>query len=176
VWVASRRTLKVGTSNLLHSDTDESDRSLQARLPLEALAIAESGLDVVGVQEAARNEKLDRANEYPQKHGFVVMRLAELLARLTGQPWEWCWSLSNPHVPGTPDISPGGGNPLDDQAAATGNTPDPGDFREGLGILTRFHIDKARFRRMLPRSYEAAACTDGDPFCSLAAAFDSRQV
>ena len=168
--------LRVGTFNLLHSDTDEGDATLAARFPIEADAIAGANVDVIGVQEATRNNEFAPGDEYPQKHGLVVERLAAALAQRTGHTWEWCWSLSNPHVPGTPDVEPGGGNPLDDMAAQFGNTPDPGDFREGVGIITRFHIAQARFRHMAPRSYEAAACVDPDPFCRLDAAFDARQV
>lgn len=138
--------------------------------------IAADGLDVVGVQEATRNEVFDSADEAPQKHGLVVQRLAGALAARTGDTWEWCFSRSNPHVPLTPDSQPGGGNALDDLAAKFGNTPDPGDFSEGLGLITRFHIAESRFRHLLPRSYEAAACVDPDPFCRLDAFFDARQV
>jgi endonuclease/exonuclease/phosphatase family metal-dependent hydrolase len=141
---------------------------------------AHAGITVLGVQEATRNETFAPGSEFSQKHGFVVERLAGELASRTGRSWEWCWSQSNPHVPGTPDVAEGGGNPLDDQAAARSNFPDEGDFREGVGILTSFHITASRFRRMLPRSYEAPACAlnagDPDPFCAPSAVFDSRQV
>ena len=86
--------LRVATFNVLHSETDEGDASLGARLPLLAGAIAGSGADVVGLQEVTRNEP----------HGVVAQRLAGLVAERTGEPWSWCWSRSNPHVPGTPDI------------------------------------------------------------------------
>ena len=153
--------LRVGSFNVLHSDTEEGDATLEARLPLAAHAVQEANVDVVGLQEVTRNEA----------HGLVAQRLAEALAARTGDTWEYCWSQSNPHVPLTPE-----GNPLDDLAARFGNTPDPGDFREGLAILTRFHISETRYRRLLPRSYEALACLDTDPFCRLDAAFDARQV
>lgn len=168
--------LRVATLNVLHSETDEGDLSLGDRLPLLADAIAASAADVVGAQEVTRNVGFDAANEYPQKHGLVVQRLAAAVAARTGQPWSWCWSQSNPHVPLTPDVDVGGGNPLDHLAAANGNLPDPGDFSEGLAILTRHPITKARFRRLPPRSYEAPACLDGNPLCPLDAIFDSRQV
>ena len=158
--------LQVATLNVLHAETDEGDESLAARLPLLAEAIVESGADIVGGQELTRNEE----------HGIVAQRLAGLVAAATGEAWSWCWSRSNPHLPGTPDVQPGGGNPVDDQMAAFGNLPDPGDFSEGLAILSRYEIDESRFRRLPPRSYEAVACVDPDPFCRLAAAFDSRQV
>jgi endonuclease/exonuclease/phosphatase family metal-dependent hydrolase len=168
--------LRVGTLNVLHSETDDGDISLGDRLPLLADAVAASGIDIVGAQEVTRNVVFDPASEAPQRHGLVAQRLAAAIAARTGQPWAWCWSLSNPHVPLSPDLVPGGGNPLDSIAAANGNAPDPGDFSEGLAILTRFQIEASRFRRLTPRSFEAAACIDLDPFCPLAALFDSRQV
>ena len=158
--------LSVATLNVLHAETDEGDESLAARLPLLAGAIVEAGADIVGAQEVTRNEE----------HGIVAQRLASLVAAATGEAWSWCWSRSNPHLPGTPDVQDGGGNPLDDQMAAFGNFPDEGDFSEGLAILSRHELEESRFRRLPPRSYEAVACVDPDPFCRLAAAFDSRQV
>jgi endonuclease/exonuclease/phosphatase family metal-dependent hydrolase len=168
--------LRVATFNTLHSDTDDGDVSLGARLPLLAEAIASSGADVVGAQEVTRNLTFAPTAEAPQRHGVVAQRLAAGVATLTGEAWQWCWSLSNPHVPLTPDLGPGGGNALDAQAAANGNIPDGGDFSEGLAILTRFPIEQTRFRRLAPRSYEAVGCVDLDPFCPLDAIFDSRQV
>jgi endonuclease/exonuclease/phosphatase family metal-dependent hydrolase len=174
--VADDGALRVATCNVLHSETDDGDLSLGDRLPLLADAIAGSGADIVGSQEVTRNLTFDPAAEAPQRHGLVAQRLAQAIAARTGQPWGWCWSLSNPHVPLSPDVYPGGGNPLDAAAAANGNTPDPGDFSEGLAILTRFPIEASAFRRLTPRSYEAVGCVDLDPFCPLDALFDSRQV
>lgn len=174
--VADDGVLRVATFNVLHSETDDGDVSLGERLPLLAAAIADGGADIVGAQEVTRNIGFDPAAEAPQRHGRVAQRLAAAIADRTGQPWGWCWSLSNPHVPLSPDIGPGGGNPLDTAAAANGNAPDPGDFSEGLAILSRFPIDAASFRRLTPRSYEAVGCLDLDPFCPLGALFDSRQV
>lgn len=168
--------LRVATFNLLHSLTPEADESLGARLPLLAGAIVDSGADIVGAQEVTRNVELDPLAESPQKHGLVAERLAETVAGLTGEDWHWCWSLSNPHVPLSPDVGPGGGNPLDTAAAANGNFPDSGDFSEGLAIFSRYPIVEQRFRRLPPRSFEAPACTNLDPFCRLDALFDSRQV
>lgn len=168
--------LKVATLNLLHSETDEGDRSLGERLPLLADAIAQSGADIVGAQEVARNVDFDAKSEYPQRHGLVVSRFAAAIATRTGQSWQWCWSRSNPHVPLSPDVQVGGGNALDDLAAQLGNFPDSGSFSEGVAILTRFKISASKFRRMLPRSYEAPFCLSGSPFCPLDANFDSRQV
>ncbi|MGH9274307.1 MAG: endonuclease/exonuclease/phosphatase family protein, partial [Acidimicrobiales bacterium] len=168
--------LRVASFNVLHSETDDGDVSLGDRLPLLAAAIADGGADIVGAQEVTRNLGFDPADEAPQRHGLVAQRLAAAIADRTGQPWGWCWSLSNPHVPLSPDVGPGGGNPIDAIAAENGNLPDPGDFSEGLAILTRFPIEASAFRRLTPRSYEAVGCLDLDPFCPLDALFDSRQV
>lgn len=168
--------LKISTFNVLHSETDEGDLSMAERLPLIADAIVASGADIVGAQEVAQNVVFDAKQEYPQKHGLVAQRIATLLHARTGESWSWCFSRSNPHVPLTPDLNVGGGNPLDDQAAAMGNFPESGDFAEGLAIFSRYPIAKSRFRRMLPRSYEAAACVSANPLCAPTAAFDSRQV
>ncbi|HUR79060.1 MAG TPA: endonuclease/exonuclease/phosphatase family protein [Acidimicrobiales bacterium] len=166
----------VADYNVLHSDTDEGDKSLGERMPLLADALADTSADVIGLEEVAMNLVYDPKNEYPQKHGLVVARLAALLTQRTGETWSWCFSRSNPHVPLTPDVQEGGGNPLDDQAAAKGNFPEQSDFSEGLAIVSRYPITRARFRRDLPRSYEAVACPNLDPFCRLDATFDARQV
>lgn len=176
IATADDGVLRVATFNVLHSETDAGDASLGERLPLQADAIAASRADVVGAQELTRNLELDTAGEAPQRHGLVAQRLAAAVAARTGEPWSWCWSLSNPHVPLTPDLDAGGGNPLDHAAARFGNFPDEGDFSEGLAVLSRFPIEQSRFRRLLPRSYEAAGCLDLDPLCALGAVFDSRQV
>src|SRR5688572_3106658 len=144
VPLADDGVLRVATFNVLHSDTDDGDVSLGDRLPLLAAAIADGGADIVGAQEVTRNVAFDPAAEAPQRHGLVAQRLAAAVADRTGEPWAWCWSLSNPHVPLSPDLDPGGGNPLDAAAAASGNFPDPGDFSEGLAILTRFPIETSR--------------------------------
>lgn len=168
--------LRIATYNLLHSETDDGDVSLGPRLPLLAQAIVDSGADIAGIQEATSNLEYDAAAEAPQRHGLVAQRLAAELAARTGEAWSWCFSRSNPHMPGTPDLNVGGGNPLDDLAAQNGNLPDPGDFAEGLAIVTRYSIAESRFRRLPPRSYEAPACVTPDPICRLDAIFDSRQV
>jgi endonuclease/exonuclease/phosphatase family metal-dependent hydrolase len=168
--------LRVVDYNMLHSDTDEGDKSLGERLPLLADAIAAANPDVIGLEEVTQNLHYDAAHEYPQKHGLVVARLAGLLTARTGETWNWCFSHSNPHVPMTPDFGTGGGNPLDDQAAQKGNFPADSDFAEGVAIVSRYPIVKSRFRRDLPRSYEAAFCLNADPFCRLDATFDYRQV
>lgn len=168
--------LRVATLNTLHSETDEGDRTMRDRVPLLVRTIVESGADIVGLQEVTENKTFDGKNEYPQKHGRVARRIAEGLRTATGEPWTWCYARSNPHVPFTPEIRSGGGNVVDDLAAANGNIPEGGDFAEGLAVVTRFTVAEARARRLLPRSYEALACTSPDPFCRLGATFDARQV
>jgi endonuclease/exonuclease/phosphatase family metal-dependent hydrolase len=168
--------LIVSTFNVLHSETDEGDISLAERLPLIADAIIASRADIIGAQEVTENVDFDAKSEYPQKHGLVAQRLAALISARSGERWSWCYSRSNPHVPLTPDLNVGGGNPLDDLAAAMGNFPEGGSFAEGVAVFSRYPILRSRFRRMLPRSYEAAGCLRPDPFCPLDATFDSRQV
>jgi endonuclease/exonuclease/phosphatase family metal-dependent hydrolase len=131
---------------------------------------------MVGAQEVTANVDFDAKSEYPQKHGLVAQRLAAMLSARSGERWSWCFSRSNPHVPLTPDLNRGGGNPLDDLAAAMGNFPDGGSFAEGVAVFSRYPILQSRYRRMLPRAYEAAGCLRVDPFCPLDATFDSRQV
>ena len=167
---ADDRTLKVATFNALHSETDEGDRTLGDRIPLIADAIAKSGADIIGLQEVTENYDYNAKSEYPQKHGQVYVRIAEQLSRITGESWTSCFTPSNPHAPTLIDTD------LDQVMRATGNLPDQGDFSEGLAILTRYYVQDAKWRRMLPRSYEAAACVNLDPFCNLTAAFDARQI
>ena len=68
--------LRIVTLNVLHSETDDGDASLGARLPLLADAIVAAGADVVGAQEVTRNLTFDAAAEAPQRHGLVAERLA----------------------------------------------------------------------------------------------------
>ena len=182
-YVPHKRKVKVGTFNVLHSQTEEGDATLAARLPLAAEAIVAADIDVIGLQEVTRNVNGPDADgtEVPQHHGFVAQRFAAELARVTGQRWEYCWSRSNPHVPFTPDLLEGGGTPLDDLTAQMASFPDiqGGDFSEGLAILSRLDIDSdaARFRRLGNRLDEAPACVDeSDPLCAPTVAFDARQV
>ena len=58
--------VKVATFNVLHSETDEGDATLGARLPLAAENIVAADVDVVGMQEVTFNETFDAASEYPQ--------------------------------------------------------------------------------------------------------------
>jgi endonuclease/exonuclease/phosphatase family metal-dependent hydrolase len=182
-YAPHKHKVKAGTFNVLHSQTEEGDATLAARLPLAARAIAAADLDVIGLQEVTRNVNGPEANgtEVPQRHGFVAQRFAAELASVTGHRWEYCWSRSNPHVPLTPDLLPGGGTPLDDVVAGFASFPDlqGGDFSEGVAILSRLDIDEdaARFRRLGHRLDEVPACLEeADPLCAPTAAFDSRQV
>lgn len=170
--------LKVATYNVLHSLEVDADKTLGARLELAADALHAAGTDVVGAQEVVKNPPADTQGEFPQKHGRVAERLAQELADRSGDTWSWCWSQSNPHFPGEPDLQPGGGGgPLSEAIVEGGRTVLRGEFREGLAILSRFPIAAARFRRLPPRSYEAPFCVPPDPFnCNLAGFFDSRQL
>ena len=165
--LTGNRKLRVGTYNVLHSQSEDETASVTKRLPLIVKAMAAADADVWGLQEVTNNTE----------HGRVAEEIAKGLAAATGQRWEWCWFLSNPHVPGEPDVKEGGGGPLSDQVAEMSNFPAPGDFREGLAVVTRFDVTAARSWRMAPRSYEAPACIPPDPLaCNMAAVFDSRQV
>lgn len=170
--------LTIGTYNLLHSQSEEDDKTLGSRLPLAADAVTASGADVVGLQEVVKNEQFDAGNEFPQKHGNVAERLASELTQRTDETWHWCWVLSNPHFPGEPDLEPGGGGgPLTEAMVAGSEAVLRGDFRIGEALVSRLPIVEARSRRYAPRSYEAALCVPPDPInCNLAAVFDSRQL
>jgi endonuclease/exonuclease/phosphatase family metal-dependent hydrolase len=171
--------LRVASFNLLHSQTAEGDETLEARVPLLADALVASGADVIGSQEVAAD---DHKLTDPRERFEVVTALAGEMADRTGTDWEWCWSQSNPHVPGEPDLNEGGGGPLSEVVSSQGGQP--GEFREGLAVLSRFDITASRFRRLTPRSYEAPACLLNDTSdpeallfgCALPAFFDSRQV
>lgn len=171
--------LKIATYNLLHSQSVIDDETLEARLDLAADAVAASGADVVGAQEVVKNgDEVDSEKDpFPQNHGHVAKRLARELAERTGDSWNWCWFQSNPHFPGEPDVQSGGGGPLTEAMVEGGKDFLRGEFRIGEAIITRLPIEAARARRLPPRSYEAALCTEvpPDPFnCNLAAFFDSR--
>lgn len=157
----------VGTYNILHSQGENDDADVTDRFDQVVDALVEGGADVYGLQEVTKDSE----------HGHVARRIAEALASATGDRWEWCWVLSNPHFPGTPDVNEGGGNPIDDLMAQFSKFPDEGDFRVGEAIVTRLDITAARARRYQQRSYEAALCLPPDPInCNLAAVFDSRQL
>lgn len=164
---AKRASLRVASFNVLHTLTDESNETLDARLPLAVSAIISSGADVVGAQEVA----------VTTNHGHVAQRLAKGLAQRTHQRWYWCWFGSNPHFPGEPDLRPGGGGgALSDQMAAFARGGED-EFHEGVAVLSRYPIATSSVRRMPPRSYESPFCVPPDPInCNAAAIFDSRSI
>ena len=158
--------LKVGTFNLLHAQSPDGNESLLARLPLQAETIIDSDADIVGLQEVHADAE----------RGQVAKLLAGELSTRTGEAWHWCWSYSNPHFPLTPEALPL--NPLDDAMVTGSGLAGQGEFREGVGVVSRYPITESRFRRLAPRSYEAPACVanPSDPLCAPAAVFDSRQI
>ena len=161
--------LKVGTYNILHTLEETAYESLDTRLELQADVLTAAGVDVVGLQEVVGKTS---------EHDNAAERLASEMAERTSQRWEWCWFQSNPHFPGEPDLYEGGGGPLSEQMALRGRNGS-GEFREGLAVISRFPIGERAVRRLPPRSYEAAACTNvpPDPLgCNLAAVFESRAV
>jgi endonuclease/exonuclease/phosphatase family metal-dependent hydrolase len=160
-------SLTVGTYNILHSQGEHDAANLTLRRPQIVQAMLAADADVWGLQEVTNNSE----------HGRIAELIAKELAARTGQRWEWCWFLSNPHFPGEPDVQEGGGGPLSEAIAQQSNFPEAGDFREGLGIVTRFDIVDQRSRRLTARAYEAPLCIPPDPLgCNLPAVFDSRQV
>jgi endonuclease/exonuclease/phosphatase family metal-dependent hydrolase len=165
--VPARGVLRVGTYNVLHSQGESEAANLTKRLPQVLDAMEAADAHVWGLQEVTSNAR----------HGPVAELIAEGLAARTGQTWEWCWFLSNPHAPGEPDVNEGGGGPLSDLMAELASFPDEGDFREGVAVVTNLQITDARSRRLTPRAYETVACVPPDPLgCNLPAVFDSRQV
>lgn len=167
----------VGTFNVLHSQGEDDDADVSDRLDQVVDAMLDDTgaprADAWGLQEVTNNEE----------HGNVAQRVAAGLAERTGEPWEWCWSWSNPHFPAEPDLLPGGGGPLSQLVAQFSNLPegDLRDFKEGVAVVTRFHVTEARFRRLPPRAHEALACPPSpDPLdligCQFPAVFDHRQV
>ena len=165
--IPERGVLRTGTYNVLHSQGEQDEASVTARLPQVLDEMAAADAHVWGLQEVTLDSE----------HGRVAERIAEGLAERTGRAWEWCWFLSNPHAPGEPDVDEGGGGPLSDAMAEFAGFPAEGDFREGVAVVTSLDITEARSRRLSPRAYETAACVPPDPLgCNLPAVFDSRQV
>jgi endonuclease/exonuclease/phosphatase family metal-dependent hydrolase len=165
--VADAPAVRVGTFNVLHSQSDVGDETLEARVPLIVAALAGARIDVAGLQEVAKTTN----------HGHVAQRIAQGLAALRGGTWSWCWFQSNPHFPGEPDLQPGGGGgPLTEVMASAARAGDT-RFAEGVAVVSRFAIEDATVRRLPPRSYESPLCVPPDPIdCNAAAFFDSRAV
>ncbi|HVM40165.1 MAG TPA: endonuclease/exonuclease/phosphatase family protein [Acidimicrobiia bacterium] len=165
--VPANSVVRAGTYNVLHSQGEQDAWNLTKRLPQILDAMEAADAHVWGLQEVTNNSQ----------HGRIAELIAEGLAARTGRSWDWCWFLSNPHVPGEPDVNEGGGGPLSDQMAEFSNFPSEGDFREGVAVVTSLDITEARSRRLTPRAYEAPVCIPPDPLgCNLPAVFDSRQV
>ena len=163
----------VGTYNILHSQGENADADVTDRQPQIITALIEGDVDAWGLQEVTNDAE----------HGNQAQELAAALSDHYGEPWEWCWSMSNPRFPGEPDLLPGGGGPLSELTAQFSKLPegDLSGFKEGLAIVTRFHIAHSQFRRLQPRAHEALSCPiDPDPLalidCQFPAVFDSRQV
>jgi endonuclease/exonuclease/phosphatase family metal-dependent hydrolase len=161
-------SLRVATFNVLHTQDPDGLATIEQRIPMLVSAIAGSGADVVGLQEAAKSGD----------HGLVAERLAEGLVTATGDTWHWCWFASNPHIPYEPEPNPGGGGGPLTELAATGAGAQSGngaEFREGVAVLTRMPLLSASVMRLPLRSHEAVACVPPDPLgCNFAALFDSR--
>lgn len=161
--------VRVGTFNVLHTQEDDANRTLDVRVELIADALALAEVDAVGLQEVTRS-----AN-----HGMVAQRLARALADRTGDNWSWCFFQSNPHLPGEPDTGPGGvGGPVSQEIA---NRARGGDapWAEGLAILSRFPIVDQRAHRLPGRQAEVPVCVaeaPDDPLAGPTCAFDTRQV
>ncbi|MGH9137311.1 MAG: endonuclease/exonuclease/phosphatase family protein [Acidimicrobiales bacterium] len=162
--------LRVASFNVLHTQDPDGLATVEQRIPMLTDAIADAGVDVVGLQEVSRSGN----------HGLVAARLAQGLAAATGDTWQWCWFASNPHVHYEPEPQPGGGGgPLTELAAsaAGAQSGNGSEFREGLALLTRFSVLDAAVTRLPLRVHEAALCVPPDPIdCNFAALFDSRAL
>lgn len=161
--------LRIATYNILHSQGSYDDETMDRRIELVADAIAETGADIVGMQEVVAS-----AN-----HGLVAQRVAAALGERTGDDWAWCFFRSNPHLPGEPDAGPGGvGGPVSQaiaEVARSGDSP----WSEGVAIVARFQIEGAAAHRLLPRAAEAPVCqveNPDDPLSIPTCAVDTRQV
>ncbi len=169
--------LRVATYNVLHTQDPEGLATITQRIPMLVSEIANSGADVVGMQEVAKTSVLKHS---PAEHGLVVDLVAEGLAAATGDTWYWCWFASNPHVPYEPETQPGGGGgPLTELVVslAAQQTGNGAEFREGVALLSRFPLRDPQVHRLPLRVHEAVACIPPDPIgCNLPAALDSRQV
>lgn len=165
--------IEVGTYNILHSQSEDADADVTDRFDQIVDAMQGVDADVWGLQEVTNDAE----------HGNQAEKIAHALAaRTPGESWQWCWSWSNPHFPGEPDVFPGGGGPLSELTAQFSKLPegDTSGFKEGLAVVSRHRIDtqNAKFRRLNPRAHEALACppTANPIDCQFPAVFDHRQV
>jgi endonuclease/exonuclease/phosphatase family metal-dependent hydrolase len=170
--------VRVATYNILHSQGPEMNL-LGDRLPLIGEAMVAADADVYGLQEVVGPYDADSdSSDTDEPH--VAQQLAQVLADAYDEEWTWCWFMANPHFPGEPDLADGGGGGPLTEAMVSFNPTNPG-LRLGEAVLTRFTIDKARSRRMLPRSYETPLC---DPVgaatnplgCPAESVFDAREI
>jgi len=170
----SPSTLRVATFNVLHGLEEEpaypTHSTFDARLELQAQAVAGAAIDLVGMQEVSLTE--DPVGHAP---GLQVERLADRLAEITGGAWYWCWHLSNPHLPIEPDIKEGGGGPLSDVIASMSSS-NYGSFKEGSAVLSRYPILASEGRRLPLRvPLEPLICPPAEiPTCNETALFDHR--
>ncbi len=164
--------LEVGTYNILHSQSEDDDADVTDRFGQIIDAMDAVDADVWGLQEVTNDAE----------HGNQAAKIAHELANRTGVSWQWCWSWSNPHFPGEPDVLDGGGGPLSELTAQFSKLPegDLSGFKEGLAVVSRYRIDthEAKFRRLQPRAHEALACppTANPIDCQFPSVFDHRQV
>jgi endonuclease/exonuclease/phosphatase family metal-dependent hydrolase len=169
-----KAVLRVATFNVLHGLEETpaypTHSTLDDRLELASQAIADAGIDLIGMQEVSRT-----AGAVGHESGLVASRMAERLAQITGVSWHWCWALSNPHFPVEPDMRMGGGGPISDVMASMASD-NYASFKEGSAVLSRYPILNAEMRR-LPLRFpgEYVACPPKDvPVCNETAIFDHR--
>jgi endonuclease/exonuclease/phosphatase family metal-dependent hydrolase len=164
-------TFEVATWNVLHTlDGGLTDAALDGRMDAIATHLASAGADVIGLQEAEVVFSGDRAKNVPEL-------LASKLSVLTGVPWRWCWFQASPHFPGEPDLDGRVGPLTEAMSQFARNGPQGGEFREGLGILSRFAIKEAKFWRQPSRATEAIACDGVDPLgCQAPTLFEGRGI
>lgn len=168
------RVLRVATFNILHGLEETpaypTHSTFDDRTELAVQAIADSRIDLVGMQEVSLTEGAKQ-----HRSGLVVERMASRLAELTRVTWYWCWHLSNPHFPVEPDIAEGGGGPASDFMATMASS-NYASFKEGSAILSRYPIEYAEGRRLpLRLPIEYVACPPSEvPGCNETAIFDHR--
>jgi endonuclease/exonuclease/phosphatase family metal-dependent hydrolase len=144
--------LHVATYNILHGLTAEGDRTLEARLRIKIRRLARTRIDIIGLEEVSESGK----------HGRVISRLANGIARRTHERWWWCWFRTEPHAPHVPDTRVGGGDPASDQLAAHYNSNDS-PWYEGAAVLSRFPIVASAVRRLPGEDANQRLHTDCTP-------------
>jgi endonuclease/exonuclease/phosphatase family metal-dependent hydrolase len=179
--------IHVASFNVLHGLSEDppaypAHSTLDARVALAARELGAAGIDIVGMQEVSWIVP----NELTKHRTTEVAKaFARALAADTGDRWYWCWYLANPHIPGEPDVQPGGGGPLSDQAAVLASqfvSPQYASFKEGLAVVSRYPIVAAegmhlpgRLPAEIPLCFIAPADPEADPAgCAETAAAESR--